>query len=312
MIEETEMFDKMKTVAAENPSLPNQQSSNQGMKHFGKKRYAVIAAAAAIVIIAAAFFIPQGGAIIPLNVDFVVGEKMVYDNTFTISLQGISGPSAVNRPNTTTTTSMNSEQTIEVLGFDGENYLLNHTITMTILGKSVNYSMTEKMNKTGYSTYLLNVGQSQTEIPNSSPTSTSYLAQLLNQPEAKIGDTINIPYPTTNLTNSSTIQTTGNLTIKFNAPEDLTVPAGTYKVFRIDMASNNLKMTLALPATNSSTITPNNISANIDLNAQIYLEYGTLRQIKSTMEETSSYQSSIMNMTLQMASDMTLKEHIKP
>ena len=277
-------------------------------RRFGKKLYALIAVIA-IVIIASAFFIPQGGATIPLNVDYVVGEKMVYDSTMTMTLGSYSLGSALNLPTQTPSNiTMDSQQTIEVVGFDGENYLLNHTITMTLLDKPISVSMMEKMNKTGYSTYLLNLGDTQTEIPSTSLASDSYLAQLLNKPEVKVGDSISIPYPSA----SSSIQTSGDLTIKFNGIEDLTVPAGTYKVFRIDITSNNLKMTLNPSETGSSLIQLNDLSMNLNLNYQIYLEYGTLRQIKSTMQETSSFQSSILNMTSTITSDMTLTQHIKP
>lgn len=108
-----------------------------------------------------------------------------------------------------------------------------------------------------------------------SVTSNSYLAQLLNKPEVKVGDTITVPYPTV-----TGIETTGDLTITFQGIEDLTVPAGTYRVFRIDLTGNDITMRLA---TNPSI----NMASTININYQVYLEYGTLRQIKSTMQETN-------------------------
>ncbi len=52
------------------------------------------------------------------------------------------------------------------------------------------------MNKTGYSTFLVNLGNiSQEEISDNNPTSSNYLAQLLSKPEVKVGDSITIPYP---------------------------------------------------------------------------------------------------------------------
>jgi hypothetical protein len=50
----------------------------------------------------------------------------------------------------------------------------------------------------------------------------------------------------------------------------------------------------------------------MNLNYQIYMEYGTLRQIKSKMQQTASLQSSMMNYTTPITMDMTLNEHIKP
>jgi hypothetical protein len=300
------MFNKLK-AASETGNIPDQGVPIQaGHRRLGKKPYLFAIAIVAIVIIAAAFFIPQGGATIPLNVNYVVGEKMVYDNTVTSTVDSYSAIPSFHSPNSTILT---SQQTIEVIGLDGENYLLNHTYSFTILDKPLTFTVTEKMNKTGYSTYLLNVGNTQTEVPQSSSlTSSSYLAQLLSKPEAKVGDSINIPYPSL----SSSIQTSGDLTVKFNGVEDLTVPAGTYKVFRIDMTSNNLKMTVNSQQTNSKLVLPSDLILSLNINFHTYLEYGTMRQIKSTMQETSSYQSSTLNMTSTTSMDTTLTQHIKP
>jgi hypothetical protein len=305
------MFNKVtpvKSVSSETPDLPNPIPSQASSRRIGKKRLAAIAAIAAIAVISLAFFIPHGAATIPLSVDYTVGEKMIYDSTVTMTIPSYSSETSNVSLPLNSSVNLTSQETIEVIGFDGENYLLNHTSTMTILGKPISFSLTEKMNKTGYSTYLFNLGTTQKEISVLGPTSSSFIAQLLSKPEVKVGDTISVPYPAL----SSSIQTTGNLTIKINAVEDITVPAGTYKAFRIDMTSNNLQITLSLPVANSTSISPSKLSVNVDINAQVYLEYGTMRQIKSTMQETASYKSSTLNMTIQMTSDMTLKQHFKP
>jgi hypothetical protein len=298
---------KVFSVPTDLPSITG--PAEQPVKHrlFGKKAFVTLAAIAIVAAVALALFIPQGGATIPLNVDFNVGEKMVYDNTVTMTLDSYNmGSNAHPALNNMT---LNSQQTIDVIGFDGENFLLNHTITMTVLDKPLSFSLTEKMNKTGYSTYLLNLGNTQTEVPNAGFTSQSTLAQILSRPEAKVGDSITIPYPAV----SSIIHTTGDLTVKFNNVEDLTVPAGTYRVFRVDLTSNNLKVTFnPQTASNTSIALPNNLNITLDINAHIYIEYGTMRQIKSTMTETSTYQSSTLNMTSYTATEMTMVQYIKP
>ena len=73
------MFRFINSDSAPIPNLPDQTITSGGGKRFGKKHLIIVAALISIAIIAAAFFIPQSGATIPLNVDFVVGEKMVYD-----------------------------------------------------------------------------------------------------------------------------------------------------------------------------------------------------------------------------------------
>ena len=259
----------------------------------------------ALVTISLTLLIPQGGAVIPLNVDYAVGEKMVYDSTIISSYDSFASGSGALIPKNIT---IDSQQTIEVTGFDGEYYILNHTMTMNLSNRPISFSMIEKMNKTGYSAYLLNLGSSQQEVPNSGLTSASYLAQLLNQPEVKVGDSVNVPFPTGN----SSLGITGSLKMTFKGIEDLTVPAGTYKVFRIDISSNDLKMTYQSPLSGLSNFTPANITIGMDMNYQIYIEYGTMRQIKASMQESVSTQSATLNYTMKMSMDMTLVEHITP
>jgi hypothetical protein len=272
-----------------------------GSRRLGKKLYITIGVIVALVTITLALLIPQGGAAIPLNVNYTVGEKMLYTSTITSTLQNYTTnqPSELS-PQVPNSTTLTAKETIEVMDFDGQNYLLNHTTTMNVKDHPLSFSLIEKMNKTGYSTYVFNFGNTELEVNNTSITSNSYLAQLLNKPEVKVGDTITVLYPTV-----TGIETTGDLTITFQGIEDLTVPAGTYRVFRIDLTGNGI--TLRSPA--NPII---NMASTIDINYQVYLEYGTLRQIKSTMQETNNLKSSMINATTQITMDMTLEKHIKP
>jgi hypothetical protein len=181
--------------------------------------------------------------------------------------------------------------------------------TMTVLNKPVSFSMTEKMNKTGYSTYFLDLGSIQQQEVSNNGLGVTYLAQLLNKPEVKVGDTVTIPFPSSS---RQSVQTTGDLTMTFGGIQDLTVPAGTYKVFRIDIASNNLQMTLNAPTGTSNTPLQGSLSMDLGINSQMYIEYGTMRQINSTIQETATYQSSLFNMTVQIGMDTILSQHIKP
>jgi hypothetical protein len=298
---------KLLAVSPELPSTNEQPISSSPVKRrwFGKK-FLALAAVIAVALIAVALFVPLGQAVIPLNVDYTVGEKMVYDSTITGSYDSAVPPgTSMLIPKNTT---INSQQTIEVTGFDGEYYTLNHTMTMNLNNKPISFSMIEKMNKTGYSAYLFNIGSTQQEVPNNGLTSTSYLAQLLNQPEVKVGDSVNVPFPTGN----SSLGITGSLKMTFKGIEDLTVPAGTYKVFRIDITSNDLRMNYQSPLSGLSNFTPANITISMDMNYQIYIEYGTMRQIKASMQESVSTQSATMNYAMNMSMDMTLIEHTKP
>jgi hypothetical protein len=109
------------------------------------------------------------------------------------------------------------------------------------------------------------------------------------------------------------MQVTGDLTVTFGNIEDLTTPAGTYRVFKIDMTSNNIQITLTTPPTASPSLyTSTDITMNCDMNYQVYLEYGTLRQIQADMQQTVICQSSLMNYTSTTTTEMTLNQHIKP
>ena len=275
-----------------------------GSKRFRKKLY-VVAAIVAVAVIVVALLIPQGTAI-PLDVDYEVGEKMVYDTTMTMTIEDFNSALPSTVTGVLNDTSVNAKQTLEVIDFDGEYYTLNQTTTMIMDGKPFSISMLQKMDKTGCSTYLFNVGGTEHEVPDTSFTSSSYLTQLLNKSEVKVGDSVNVPFPSA----LSGMGMTGDLTMTFRGIEDLTVPAGTYKVFRIDITSNDLSMSY----NPSMTIAGMDLSTkmDMDLNYQMYMEYGTLRQIKSTMQETVSLQSSMMNYTMVLSMDMTLNEHIKP
>jgi hypothetical protein len=266
-------------------------------------------AVVAVVVIVAALMIPQGVATIPLNVDYTVGEKMVYDTSMNATFQYDNSALPAGNTVLPNITDVNMKQTIEVINFDGEYYTLNHTMTMNVLNKPVSISILEKMNKTGYSAYLFNLGGTQQEIPSNGVTSNSYLTQLLSKPEVKVGDSVEVPFP--NVTNSS-IGITGDLTMTFKGVQDLTVPAGTYKVFRIDITSNNLQMNYHLPLSGLSNFTPSNITMNMDMNYQVYIEYDTMRQIKANMQETISMQSVSLNYAMTMNMDMTIVEHIRP
>ncbi len=243
------------------------------------------------MIVAVALLFPQGAAAIPLTADFQVGERMVYNTVITgTGLGAISNMT------------MDSTQTVEVVDFDGAFYTLNHTTTMDILGKPLNFSVLETMNKTGYSTFMLNLGDSsQASFTSTGISGDSYLTQLLNKSEVKVGDSITVPYPSA----LSSIGIKDNLTITFEGIEELTVPAGTYKVVKVSITTGN--MHLEVPSVN--------MSGSTEMNYTVFIEYGTMRQIKSTMQETVSYQSSTyqaLNYTMNLSMDMTLNQHTKP
>jgi hypothetical protein len=298
-LEVKNVFNKNRTFASK---TPDDQLSHSNAKRFGKKPYVIVIAMIAIAVIAGAFLVPQGAASIQLSVNYTVGEKMDYTTVMTGTFESYNstGSSQALSPKNFTSS---ASDTIEVVDFDGEYYTLNHTMALNDIQPS--FSMLEKMSKTGYSSYVFNLGNTTQEAPNNGVTSSSFLAQLLTKPEVKVGDTITVPYPSI-----SGIATTGDLKITFKGYEDISTPAGTFRVFKVGMTSENVSMHLD---TNNPEV---NMASNLDMSYTVYLESGTMRLIKSTMEETvstqSTFHSTALSYTMHLAMDMTLKQDIKP
>jgi hypothetical protein len=126
------------------------------------------------------------------------------------------------------------------------------------------------------------------------------LAALLSKPEARVGDTWEIPLKSGNLTWG----TMGSLTLTFAGIQDLTVPAGVYRVFRIDVSSSNLASHVEFSEGKSDT--------TMSFIGTIFLEYGSCRQIKSDVRTFMTIQSTVVNSSMSYASQMTLVQHVKP
>jgi hypothetical protein len=275
-------------------TVPSEISS-LGRKRFGKKLYA-LGALIAIAVVAVALLVPQGAAIIPLSVEYTVGEKLVYHTAETIVYQTSNTTAGLPPYGPTGTTNLNATTIVEVIDFDNETYTLNHTATLDTGAKPISASFIEKVNKTGYSIYLAVEGNVLT--PNAT---SSIITGLLERPEVKVGESWQIPLTST----SAHVTVTGSMTLTFAGIENITVLAGTYQVFRIDAASSNVVMTVKLPSNTNMSM-----STIINSSGQIYIEYGTGRRIATTMESTVHNEAIGLNYTL--SANTTLIQHIKP
>jgi hypothetical protein len=281
-------------------SVPSETPSEQptvpapSRKRFGKKLYAAIAVAVVAVIVIA-LLIPQGAAIIPLSVEYTVGERMVYDATQTIAMQmsnSTIGASLGLGSNNTLT--MDSTTTVDVVDFDGEAYTLNYTSTMELLGKPVSFSYLEKVNKTGYTTILFS-GATEALAP-SVGSQDPVLTGILGKPQVKVGDTWEIPINP----NNASIGITGSLVLTFKGIQDITVPAGTYKVFRVDMTSKDIGMQTSA------------VSTTMSVNGEYYVEFETGRQIENNMQMTIQSQVMGVDTSITMSASTTLAQHTLP
>jgi hypothetical protein len=294
--------------ASPNPS----QANSKGQSY--KKLYFTVAGTLTVLILIAALFIPPSSAVIPLEVNYTVGEQMVYDVNLAVSMEApdidLSPILGADSGNVT----VNGTLTTDVLDFDGEFYTLNQTMQITLDDEPYSFSYLEKMNKTGYSTGFLNMEQQLTSL--NASMGSPYLAQLLNQTEVQVGDKISVPigevlgsmgdslieyFPDANFT--------GNMTLTFGGEQELTVPAGTYNVFQIDMATDNVTYHMETPSIGNYSLI---IDLGLDMTGQTYIEYGTMRPIQYTMQETLTMQSMGMEYTMSMDMNMTLVEHNMP
>jgi hypothetical protein len=80
-----------------------------------------------------------------------------------------------------------------------------------------------------------------------------------------------------------------------------------------DLSCNNLQMKYNNSLGDLINLTPVDITMSADINYQIYIEYGTMRQIKNSMQEAVTLSSTTtFGYSMTMNTDMTLIEHIKP
>ena len=136
----------------EDDQMPDQHKSSASSNgNFRKNVYVLAAGIITIVIIAVAIFafIPQGtGNSIQLSLNYVIGEKMVYNTTNTVTNQ-INDPS-IDAAINPTSASYNSSSTYKVID-RGEAYTLNLTLMPTT--QSGDFSLptiTTKVNKADY------------------------------------------------------------------------------------------------------------------------------------------------------------------
>ncbi len=256
------------SAASEAPptSLPPEQPTAQApsKKRFGKKLYITIAAIAAIavILVASVLLIPQGTAdVISLGVQYSAGEKLTYDVTNSMSTQ---------TGNSSSNVSSQSTLTVDVVSFDGQTYTLNYTSVTSEGGYSMTSSQVIAVKSSEMVTVLalLPVGLQLTDLALNSTSTSPVMSAAFDQSQAKVGDTWQVPL---NTEASSSVPPT-NLTVTFKDIQSLTVPAGTYKVFRIDFSATQ----------NSTPLS----DESLNLSGQSYLEYGTCKQIQSNLQVT--------------------------
>jgi len=220
---------------------------------------------------------------IPLSYNYTPGEEMTYNMNETINNSGQK-------------TSITGTFTVNVISFDGTNYNINLTTTESVPGPvetlTYNYTfpVTEKMNKAGYVT--VSNGMNGTQCPLFGNPFLYFQKDI-----ATVGETWQVPLSFGNQTTSFN----GNFTYTFGNIQNITVPSGTYKVFTVNISSNDLTMIMGGTTKVLAMFYP-----NVTAQGQVYVEYGTCRLIESNIQEIINYTSNSINFNETITEQTTL------
>lgn len=290
---------------------PNFNEPKPKPRRLSKKYLAIISIALVVIVFVASVEVylaaPQnkpystsppvlpGGASesIPLGLNYTIGEQMVYKTTNVIT-NPVYNPGGSQSYNFTTTK--------QVVDFNGENYTINTKTTYNgqdapltnPIAINVNVSKTQY-----YDNFMAPGGPAVFLNASTNPTISAYLASNT----VKVGDVWHIPVNTGN----ETLGMTGNLTLTFGGIQNLTVPAGTYTVFEIEVQSS--------PLTTHVNMQPDYLNLNqangttVTLSGQTFLEYGTCRLIKADLQQETTLPS---GGTATMYTEQILQEHTVP
>lgn len=286
----------------QHPSEKSVQTSNQTIvKKNKKKLFAIVGVIILISVIAGAFLIPQSvGSTIELSLNYTVGEQMVYATTNIITAMQddtINGLTGIPRTD-------NSTMNIEVVKFDGDNYSLKENMTVNQGNKTLKLpsSLLLNVSKTDYYKNLITGAPTMFQNYTNDPAISSYLSQA----SVKVGEVWVIPVNTGN----DKFGLTGELTLTFQGFQDLTVPAGNYETFRIDISSSTLTMHADPEYLRSIHIAPID-NLTLQISGTTYLEQGTCRLVKSNLTQESVVQSGEVTVASTSFIEKILMEHTK-
>jgi len=249
-----------------------------------RKFYAILGLTCIAILVFALvliFFVPRGlGETIPYSFNYVVGEKMAYNMSVTVTGTGQSA-------------SETGTVEIDVLSFDGANYTLNETTSLTTSGQTQRFSYLVMMNKSGQMVNISNLPSQmqQMDMLGMRPG----FGFPSNKTEARVGETWQLPLDL----NNSEFNMSGTLNYRFGDIQNFTVPAGTYKAFMIEASTDNIYASAA------------DISVSMNMDGQLHLEYGTCRLLDMNMHATETV-TGTQTITMSMNIQMQLTQHFKP
>ncbi len=267
-----------------------------------RQRFYAFGGVIVIIVIASALFVPHTlGSSISLGLNYTVGEKMTYLTTNTVTNK--MSNTSINAETNPLTQTYNSTGTYEILSFNDDAYTIKLTITSELNGKPLSIPITTNTTtKTQYYNNLLPAGSPAFFLNASgNPTIEAYLTKA----QVKVGESWQIPVSTGN----ASLGLTGEITLKFSSIQEISVPAGIYKVFIVELSSKDLTMHIS---PDNGIISTNGLDNSvIELKGTSYLEVGTCHLIKSELTQQTTMQQPGISGTSTIHIEKTLTEHIK-
>jgi len=275
------------SVSGEPVPPPPAPTSVEPTRKSRKKLYAllgIVLIAVLISVVVITFFVPRGlGETIPYGFNYAVGEKMIYDLSMSANGNGQS-------------VSVTGTISMEVLSFDGDNYTINETVSFTAQGvQQQEVSLTYRMNKFGQTTDVLDL-PSEIQSIYSMFRSVPGFGSAFNKTEARVGESFQLPLDLGN----STFSMSGTINYKFGEVQNVTMAAGTYKTFKIEISTNDVHASIS------------GVSVSVNMHGWIRQEYGTCRPIDMNLEATETVSGQGQSITIPVSMQMTLRQYIKP
>ena len=241
-----------------------------------KKRYLAVGLIAVLVVALGVWFMTRPE-ILSLKIKYVEGEKMTYEVDLTVNVMG--------QEQSTTATFV-----FEVLNVEDGVYTVNHTVTTL----NETHSLTVKFDDSGQLVDVEGLSPEQAQIFSFFVGLPGY-GMYFSKEEAKVGDSWQVPVDV----RTEEFNLTGDIYNEIEETEKLTVPAGTYDTFKLEIDPSDLTMVYV------------NATAPIQLTIFGYecFEKGTCLLVQSEFDVSLRVSMLGQTVTISVAFQMTLVEH---
>ena len=274
----------MENLSQERP--PSQASKS-------RRRWYILAGLAVVIVVALGTWsmLPGEAEALLLGINYIEGEAMTYETNMTMEMMGQEF-------------SFLMTYTLEVLDVEDGTYTIRTTFNlMNQTQAPATYSITARINETGQTVEFLDVP------PEFQQTMSSFSFMPGNglyfpMKEARVGDSWQIPIDM----QTEQFNFTGSIDNRITETREVTVPAGTYEVFKLEIASSDFRMVYIPPPELGAT---GPIEMDLTMSGYEYFEKGTCRVVEAKIDQTIEMSMMGQTLSMTMTLDMTLTEHIR-